>query len=302
MKIQDQTKGYLFAFLAVLATSNVFIFSKAALNDISLAAFGFYWFLFGLLWNLLYSGKRGKLKQIKTFEKKQFLVLGVLGLLEIIGTTFFFLSIHTVPNPAIVSFLGNINPLIVTILGFIIMKDRYNRPEILGIALVLLGAFIISYKGGGQLSSMFIKGADYVLYAGIFFGFSAIITKRNVQKISPSILALSRNVFLFSFSFIMLAIQGMNMQVGWYALWNMFIGSILGPFLTVTAGYQAYKYIEVSRVSILGSTKGIFVMIGAFIYFGKFPETIQLIGGLISILGVILISVGKLLLKKKESS
>ena len=302
MKIQDQTKGYLFAFLAVLATSNVFIFSKAALNDISLAAFGFYWFLFGLLWNLLYSGKTGKLKQIKTFEKKQFLVLGVLGLLEIIGTTFFFLSIHTVPNPAIVSFLGNINPLIVTILGFIIMKDRYNRPEILGIALVLLGAFIISYKGGGQLSSMFIKGADYVLYAGIFFGFSAIITKRNVQKISPSILALSRNVFLFSFSFIMLAIQGMNMQVGWYALWNMFIGSILGPFLTVTAGYQAYKYIEVSRVSILGSTKGIFVMIGAFIYFGKFPETIQLIGGLISILGVILISVGKLLLKKKESS
>lgn len=302
MKIQDQTKGYLFAFLSVLATSNVYIFSKAAFNDTSLAVFGFYWFLFGLLWNIIYSGKTGKFNQIKSFGKKQYLILGILGLLEIVGTTFFFLAIFTVPNPAIVSFLGNINPLIVTLLGFLILKDRYNKPEILGIILVLFGAFIISYKGGNQFSSMFIKGADYVLYAGLFFGFSAIITKRNVQKIGPSILALSRNMFLFSFSFIMLAIQGMNMVVSWHALWNIFIGSILGPFLTVTASYQAYKYIEVSRVSILGSTKGIFVMLGAFIYFGKFPEVIQLIGGLISILGVILISVGKLLLRKKKTT
>jgi len=300
MKLQDTTKGYLFAFFAVLAMSNVYIFSKAALNEASLPVFGFYWFSFGLLWNFLFAFKTGKLKQVKSFDKRSYINLLILGILEVGGTTFFFLAIHTVPNPAIVSFLGNINPLIVTILGFLILKERYNKPELFGILLILSGAILISYKGGTDFASMFIKGSEYVLFSGLFFGVSAIITKKNVKKIGPSFLALNRNVFLLLFSFLMLFTLDFNISISWTALGNIVIGSILGPFLGVITGYQAYKYLEVSRVSILGSTKGIFVLIGAFVYFGKFPETYQVIGGLISILGVILISVGKLMLKKNK--
>ncbi|NPD85176.1 DMT family transporter [Lentimicrobium sp. L6] len=300
MKLQDTTKGYLFAFIAVFATSNVYIFSKAALGEVSLAVFGFYWFLFGLIWNSIFAAKTGKLKLIKNLKNRDFIILLILGLLEISGTTFFFLSISTFSNPAIVSFLGNINPVIVTVLGFIILRERYNKPEIFGIFLIIVGAFIISYQGGTTLSSMFVEGAEYILYSSFFYGISAIITKKNVKKLGPSILALSRNVFLFIFSFSVLMIQGLNWGLTWFALWNIFIGSILGPFLTITAGYQAYKYLEVSRVSILGSTKGIIVLIGAYVYFGKFPEIYQVAGGVISIVGVILISVGKILLKKKS--
>lgn len=299
MKLQNTTKGYLFAFIAVFATSNVYIFSKAALGELSLAVFGFYWFLFGLLWNSIFAAKTGKLKVIKNLKNREFLILLILGLLEISGTSFFFLSISTFSNPAIVSFLGNINPVIVTVLGFIILKERYNRPEVFGIILIIVGAFIISYQGGTTFSSMFVDGAEYILYSAVFYGISAIITKKNVKKLGPSILALSRNVFLFVFSFSVLMIQDLSWGLSWFALWNIFIGSILGPFLTIMAGYQAYKYLEVSRVSILGSTKGIIVLIGAYVYFGKFPEIYQVIGGMITIFGVILISVGKLLLKKK---
>jgi drug/metabolite transporter (DMT)-like permease len=221
--------------------------------------------------------------------------------LEVIGTTFFFLAIFTVPNPTIVSFLGNVNPLIVTVLGFFILKERYNRPEIIGILLVLIGAFIISYKGGNQIKDMFIGGSEYVLLSGLFFGVSAIVTKVNVKVMKPSILALNRNVFLLVFSFVMLLINSKGFAVSQTAMFNIFIGSILGPFLTVVAGYQAYKYLEVSRVSILGSTKGIFVLIGAYIYLNKFPEIYQIIGGVVSIIGVVFISLGKLWMKKKTN-
>lgn len=301
MKLQPATKGYFFAFLAVLAMSNVYIFSKAALSEASLPVFGFYWFLFGLLWNFLFAYKTGKLAQVKGFTRRSYTNLVLLGILEVAGTTFFFLAINTVPNPAIVSFLGNINPVIVTILGFFILKERYNQPEVLGILLIIAGALLISYQGGTTLSSMFIDGAEYILFSGFFFGISAIITKNNVKKIGPSFLALNRNVFLLLFSFIMLLTLDYRMNVSWFSLWNIIIGSVLGPFLGVIAGYQAYKYLEVSRVSILGSTKGIFVLIGAYVYFGRFPELYQVVGGLISIVGVILISVGKLMLKKRNS-
>jgi drug/metabolite transporter (DMT)-like permease len=185
-------------------------------------------------------------------------------------------------------------------LGFFILKERYNKPEVYGMLLIVLGAFIISFKGGSTFSSMFIEGAEYVLYAGFFFAISAIISKKNVQKLSPPIMALSRNVFLFVFSFSAVLIGASQWTIAWYPLWNIFIGSVLGPFLTVIAGYQAIKYIEVGRKSVLGSTKGIFVLLGAYVYFGKFPEIYQVIGGLISISGVILISTGKLILKKKN--
>jgi len=299
MNFSPTTKGYFFAFVSVIATSNVYIFSKAALSQTSLAVFGLYWFGFGLLWNMTYSLKTGKIKRLSTFTGKQFGILFIMGLLEIVGTTFFFLAISTVPNPAIVAFLGNINPVIVTMLGVVILHERYNRPEIIGIVLILLGAFIISYNGGLKLSSMFINGAQYVLYAGLFFGASAIISKKNVEKLSPPIMALSRNVFLFIFSFSVIMLQGLNWGLSWFSLWNILIGSMLGPFLTVIAGLQAIKYMQVSRKSILSSTKGIFVLLGAYIYFGKFPELYQIIGGLISISGVVLISLGKLSLKKK---
>ena len=300
MKLSPVAKGYFFAFLSVFATSNVYIFSKAALSETHLATFGLYWFGFGLLWNMIYSGKTGKLKHIATFKKSNFGILLLLGLLEIAGTTFFFLAIHTIYNPAIVSFLGNIKPVIVIFLGLILLKERYNKPEVFGILLILVGAFIISYKGGTNISSMFIEGAEYILYSGLFFGVSSIIAKKNVQKLSPSIMALSRNIFLLVFSFSAVLLLGKGFTLSWYALWNIFIGSILGPFLTVISGYQAIKYLEVSRVSILGSTKGIVVLIGAFIYFGKFPETYQIVGGVLSIIGVILISLGKRIMSKKK--
>ncbi|NOR88433.1 MAG: EamA family transporter [Bacteroidales bacterium] len=300
MTLNNTTKGYFFAFLSVFATSNVYIFSKAALSQADIATFGLYWFGFGLIWNVLFATKTGKIKHIQTLNQNNFLILLILGLLEIAGTTFFFMAIRTVPNPAIVSFLGNINPVIVTLLGLFILKERYNKPEVIGILLILLGAFIISFKGGAKFSSMFITGAEYIMYSGLFYGASAIIAKKNVQKLTPTIMALSRTIFLFVFSFSAVLLLSRSWTLDWFPLWNIIIGSVLGPFLTVISGYQAIKYLEVGRVSILGSTKGIVVLIGAYVYFGKFPETYQLLGGLLSISGVILISVGKLLLKKKK--
>lgn len=299
MTISNTNKGYFFAFLSVFATSNVYIFSKAAISQTDLPTFGLYWFGFGLIWNILYSTNTGKIKHLSKLNKSNYLILLILGFLEIAGTTFFFMAIRTVPNPAIVSFLGNINPVIIIILGLILLRERYNRPEIFGMILILLGAFIISFKGGTKLSSMFISGAEYILYSGLFYATSAIIAKKNVIKLTPTIMALSRTSFLLVFSFSAVLILNMSWSLTWFALWNIFIGSILGPFLTVISGYQAIKYLEVSRVSILGSTKGIVVLIGAYIYFGRLPELYQILGGILSILGVVLISVGKLIMKKK---
>jgi drug/metabolite transporter (DMT)-like permease len=66
-------------------------------------------------------------------------------------------------------------------------------------------------------------------------------------------------------------------------------GSFLGPFLTSLGQYSALKYIPASRAAIIQSSTALFVVLGVFIYFGRLPMLYQVIGGLLTVAGVILL-------------
>ncbi len=299
--LPDKIKGYLLTFIGILAMSNVFIFSKAALQEVKLPQFGFYWFLTGFLLTLILAFYKDSFRILKNFSKKDYLLLIFFGLLEVISTTLFFKSIQTMPNPSIVAFMGNLGPVFVLILGFLILKERFNIWELIGIFITLTAAFLLSYNPEWiHWNEMFIKGSEYVLGFTFLFAVSSILMKLNVVKFSPIILALNRTLFLFLFSLIILLSKNMSFKISVSALKNIFVGSFLGPFLTAIVGLYALKYIEVSRKSILSSTKGLFVLLGSYLYFGKFPSQIQIIGGILSIIGVTLIITGKKLLKEKK--
>lgn len=293
MKISPTAKGYFLAFVSVIAVSNVYIFSKAALQEVSLPQFGVYWFAFGLLWIVLYNLFRRSFAHLGKLNSKQYGILVFLGIIQVLGTYFFFKAIHTISNPAIVSFIGNISPAFIITLSFLVLKETFNKLEFTGMLLALSGAFIISYKGG-SLDQVFIDGAQYIFYSSLLGAVNSVIIKKHIQKIPPQIFTLSRTIFLLLFSIIALWYMELNLHISKSAFKNIFAGSILGPFLTVIAGYLSLQYIPLSRKAIIGSTRGVFVLLGAYLYFGKFPETIALIGGFISIMGVLLIGIGKL--------
>jgi len=297
--LPDKTKGYILILIGVLAMSNVYIFSKAALQELKLPQFGFYWFLTGLILSLTLAWHQQSFKKLKEFNKHDFLMLLLFGLIEIASTTFFFKAINAMPNPSVVAFMGNITPVFVILLGVIILKERFNKLEILGIIITLAAAFLLSYNPKWiKLDEIFVDGSLYVLLFAVFGATSAILMKLNVVKFSPILLAINRILFLFFFAFLMMKVQNLSFHISHTALKNILIGAFLGPFLTATVGLYAIKYIEVSRKAILSSTKGLFVLIGSYLYFKKIPSNLQVFGGILSIIGVILIITGKQLLKK----
>jgi len=297
--LPDKTKGYILTFIAVLAMSNVYIFSKAALQELKLPQFGFYWFLVGLILSLLLAVKQKSFRKLKEFTRKDYLLLILFGLIEVFSTTFFFKAISTMPNPGVVAFMGNLSPVFVLILGFVILKERFNKIEIIGIFLTLTAAFLLSYNPKWvRWNDMFIDGSIYVLLFTSLFAISSILMKMNVLKFSPILLTINRILFLLLFSFLVMKWMGLSFKISHTAIKNILIGAFLGPFLTAIAGLYAIKYIEVSRKSILSSTKGLFVLLGSYLYFHQKPTDLQIIGGLLSITGVILIILGKQILKK----
>ncbi len=300
MKIKDTTKGYLWILVSVLAVSNVYIFSKAALNEISIIQFGFYWFGFGLLWNMIISNRKVGVSKIKSLDKKVKLLYIFIGIVEIISTTAFFYAIMTIENPSVTSFLGNLTPIFVTFFGVILLKERFNFIELIGAVLTLFGAFIISYKGSASLDKLFISGSEFILISSFVSSLTTIFIKKNIAKFTPALLSLNRIVFIFSFATIMMIVTGADFRIPQKAFYATFLGSLLGPFLTANAGYHALKYIEASKRSILNSSRSLFVLLGAYIYFGNLPKEYQIIGGIFTILGVILISFGKMILNSRS--
>ena len=298
MTLGNQQKGYVLSFIAVLAMSNVFIFSKAALNEINLFQFGVYWFGFAILWNLLYSIPGKKYRNVKKLKKNAYRALFIIGLLELVGTAFFFMAINKVENPAIVSFLTNLIPVFVTTFGVLFLKERFSLLEGLGFALAISGALIISYSKGKGVAEVFMDGTGYIILSSFAVSVAFIISKKFIKDIDPGILSMNRVLYLFIFSIVLLSVNDVSLAISWKAIYNLVLGSLLGPFLAAITNYSSLKYIEASRATVIASTKSLFVLFGAFFYFGIFPRPLQVTGGIITILGVILVIAGKRILRK----
>jgi len=296
--MNNTLKGYLFVLVSVLAMANVYIFSKAALKEINIIIFGFYWFAFALFYNVIFLFYSKKNKELKLLNKSNIQVLIVLGVLEVLGTISFFSAINAMSNPAIVSFLANMAPVLITIFGVVILKEHFIKIEILGILLTIGGAMVISFNPGFEVASDFIKAAVLIFISNLIYAISTIISKKNIQKINPVLLSLNRVVFLFIVSAVALLVTGQSLNVSASVIKYISLGSLLGPFLAALAGYTAIKYIEASRSAVIGSSKSLFVLLTAYLYFGHLPHYYQLIGGLITVVGVLLISTGKLFVKK----
>ncbi len=288
----DIFKGYFFTVIATLSFSNVYIFSKVALNELPLAQFGMIWYAVVTVLCLIFAASNKKLKQIISLTRKQVSILLILGVLEIVTTTLFFVSIHIIPDPSVTSFLGNMFPVMVMLGGIFILHERFGPVEIFGGFLALAGAFVISYSGGTTLDTIFIKGTGVVFFNALFASTATLVVKVHVKKLSPELFNLNRGFWLLLFSLAMFFVMDESVIISARAFKNTIAGAIL-EFTAILTVYYSYKYIEASRSSIIQSLKGIFVLIGAFFVFKTLPLPHQLWGGMITVIGVLIMALAQ---------
>ena len=293
-------KGIGLAFLATIGMANVYVFSKAALMEVNFFQFQFFWFAFALLWNGIYMSATGLVKKIPQLEKKSFRNLVILGFLELSAAVTMFLAIQLAENPAVVSFLSNATPIFVTLFGIRFLGERFNTVEAVGILMTIGGVIMITYTRDMTISQFFSDGSGWILVSSLFLSTSIIFAKKNIKKLHPSILTINSVVFLFMFGLIAVVIRQDSLAVSGTAIFNIIAGSILGPFLTGLAMYSALKFIEASRTMIIQATRGLFVLIGSMIYLSILPTALQVSGGIITILGVSIMTWGKIKMTDKK--
>lgn len=289
----EEWKGYAFAITGTIAFSSLYVFSKAGLNQVELAQFGLYYFGMGFLLNLIFilvSGKSGQLMQISA---KVMGLLVLLGIIDVISNITFFMAIQAIPDPSVTSFLGNLFPVFLSILGITFLKERFTLIEALGATIALAGAFAISYSGNMTWSEFFIPGTGFVVINTLFAATVSVIVKKNVQKASPEVFNLNSNGWIFLFFLIYFLQSGQSLAIPATAFRNIALGSFFGSFIGLLSFFYSYRYITASRSSIIQSLKGIFVLIIAYFFFGNFPLPVQLWGGAITISGVLVMTLSQ---------
>lgn len=292
--ISPAVKGTALAFIATLGMANVYVFSKAALLEVNFFQFQFYWFAFAMVWIVPFLLITGMMKKIPVLSRASRITLLFIGLLELGAASLLFLAIQLAENPTTISFLSNLTPIFVTILGIRFLGERFNLVEAIGIILTIGGVILITYTRDTSIREFFGRGSGWILVSSLFSSISIVTAKSRIKDIHPGILTLNRVVFLFLFGLTAMIIKQESFLVPGRALMNMGIGALLGPFLTGFAQYSALRFIEASRTMIIQATRSLFVLVGSMIYLSILPEMLQLIGGIITIVGVIVLTWGKI--------
>ncbi|MCX7697264.1 MAG: DMT family transporter [Bacteroidales bacterium] len=284
--------GVFFVFIEILSLTVVYLSTKLLLNNLSFPVFGFYWFLSGFFWNLLIVFFDPKTYQsiIDIFRFPLFMFS--IGFLDAVATVMWFKAIESTPNPSIVSFMTNVSPIYALILGYIFHKERFKLLEVIGMVITFAGLIMISYQKNITVHGFMFENAGIILISSLISQAGKTILKYRISSFHPVAFAVNRLFFLLSFViiFLMLEPKKYNLSIPFEQAFLIFLASFFGPFLATIAGYKALSLLKMSTYSFLSSVRSLFVLIASFIFLHKLPLVHQTIGGLLTIIGFLFIS------------
>ncbi len=278
----DKLKGIIFALLAALGYSSVYVLAKYAQMYVKTEVFLPWWFFMASIYSLSIISYRGELGEFITSVKKHRLFFIYFGLSESISTfTFFYLL--RIMNPSVISFVSNLSPVFVALWGFIILREKLTPMEILGGSVAIAGVLIISNASPrGELPKILIIVAMVAT-----FSLNTILVRIKVRDIPPIFIVSLRTYALFTaYAIYHIVVNRGIVLPDIRAIPYIVTGSFIGPVAATFAVFQALKHMKAADVSIIKSVQPLMVAVASYIFLNQPPTTSQLIGGVLIIIGV----------------
>jgi drug/metabolite transporter (DMT)-like permease len=284
----DPRGGFAFAFAAAMLFAWLVILGKTVLKTLGPWEFVAFFFSFGALYYVIYFTVR---REWKAFTPSRGAMLGGvgLGLLDVGFAVTWSYSLQIL-QPAVHSFLGHMADIFTAIVGIAILRERYNRTELAGIALAFVGLGTMAYRS----SDFMLKGIAFMAVSGAFFAANAVLVRRLTQRYPPINLAFYRAVVLAVVLHLVgwTSIDGFRLPDRQEWLLVAIMGFI-GPFLHQLCFYHALKRMEIGRVSVTRSTYSVIVLVVAYFVYDDLPSTQRLVGGLGLLLGTVVVILEK---------
>jgi drug/metabolite transporter (DMT)-like permease len=236
------------------------------------------------------------LPEIRSLKRRDWVLIGFAGANFSIQLIFSFEALnHT--SVLISSVIGSSVPLWVALLERFVLKVRFNRLVVNGLLLALGGGIIISlsalsgaagagsnplFGGALSLSSAMLAGAYFIVGRSVrsrasFLTYTWLICI--FTAVSTLVICLFSGVSLTGYS-----------TEGYF--WVLLVA--LGPQLVVQSSYNyTLAYLSATFVSLTGQLMTVGNTIAAYLAFHQVPRPLQLFGGAIILIGVMLATLGQ---------
>lgn len=180
------------------------------------------------------------------------------------------------------SFLLLLEPIFVTVMSYIFLKDKINVKQISLIFLMILGAFLLSTSGNISVITQAQVGDILIVLALLFFSYSYIPAKRIENTITPVTITIVNNLvgglILFSIMlFLPITLFPINYGNAWLILGYVLTYPVIGLYLYFYALKKTKPWI-VSSLLTLSAVSGAIV---GYFWLGESINSIQLIGAII---------------------
>lgn len=278
--MDGQTKGYVFAILSSLLMPTAFIANYVALQSINIASLTFYFFGFGLIGAVVSLLVTGKVNKAVELFRKHWKPIAILGLVN--GTTaiVWFFALKLI-GPSSLGFLMRFATVFAVGLGVVYLKESFNRGEIFGGAMMIVGAFVMTFKGGDHM----VTGALIAFFLSLVVALEQLFLKKYVKHVEPIVF----NALRLAFTFLVVSVYVMaradltmpNSDI----LFLIFITSILSAVVGFVFYFKALEISDMSKVASIQSLNPFIVFVYSLIFLGIIPTEMQLVGGVIIGLG-----------------
>ena len=269
------------AVASALLTASFFIFAHYLLGSIQPATLLVFWFISAAVVStavvLYLQGFKGLLLVRKYWRQG-----AIIGGINAIAAFTVFYSIKLL-GPSLSAFLLSFATPFAILLGFVLLRERLNRFEMLGMLIAIAGAIIIDYQGGNYL----VLGSLVTLFAAFVIAVHHYASKRLLAGISPLTLAHLRIIFTALFALLPLLFGIGTFEIpGLQQLAIIALGSTLSAFISFFLFFYALNHLGVSKTSVIRTLDPFIVVLYSLIIFRTVPQPLQLAGGFLIVLGV----------------
>lgn len=182
-------------------------------------------------------------------------------------------------------------PTLVLILSYFILKEQMTRKKILGVFIAFIGISIVMFEKGIDFSSDYFYGNVMIFLAVIAWALFAIQGKQLVKKYGAfHITALSMiggaTLFL-PFGLVDLAVNGIPTITtnNWFSILYLSLGTSVVAYML---WFYALGRMDTTKVAVFANAQPILTTLLAVLLLNQAVTTVFLVGGTITIAGVVL--------------
>ncbi len=216
-----------------------------------------------------------------------FLVLGTAGMAMVQYTYFHAISkIHV----AVAILLQYLAPLFIALHAVLLARERLTRPTLIALAGSTFGCYLVAGAYNFNLLTMNLEGIAFGIASGIAFAWYAIQGERGMRRYNPWTVLFYALFFASLFwnlaIFPLKAFQRPYGMVEWAWMGYIVIFGTIVPYWLYSEGISL---IRATRASVTATLEPITAAFISFFFLGEILEPLQMLGGGLVILSVILL-------------